>query len=192
MSRPSDSEDWTQLWDARIAALENVLGKQDAHHLHGVIPFQAGPELGGAADVIRFRHHVIGIVYVTSELIGCNEQKQNSLGNFELMVCHPEEDDWGPWIIGQLAHCTLDTELNPNETMDMESAVPDGSTIKAMLFDGYAQFEVFGSKCGILLCLGLTGTELEYCHREGCEAIITKLKAESIYPFTDLYRNSVV
>lgn len=37
---------WTLWWDARVAAMENVLGKSADTVGHGVIPFPFGPEMG--------------------------------------------------------------------------------------------------------------------------------------------------
>lgn len=76
-------DDWKRLWDARLAALEGVLGPSDGEVLHSPIPFG----LGGNADVIRFRKHVDGVVYVTSDLIGDQQSKPNMLGQYELMIC---------------------------------------------------------------------------------------------------------
>lgn len=187
-----DDDEFQRWWDARVSAMENVLGKSHNIHGHAVIPFQFGPDMGGAADIIYFHEHIDGIVSVTSELIGCDERVFNSLGNYELMICHRDEEQWGPDIISQLAHYTLEAELNPGETMDIGPAVPDGSTIDALLFLEYARFSVLDRDCGLLLCIGVTADELARCRAGHLYDVETKLRKQSIYPYTDLYRESVV
>jgi len=48
-------DEWQAWWDARVAAIEGVLGKSVDVVGHAVIPFHLGAEMGGAADVIYFR-----------------------------------------------------------------------------------------------------------------------------------------
>jgi len=187
-----DADDWQRWWDARISAMEEVLGKSHEMHGHAVVPFYFGADMGGAADVIYFHNHIDGIVSVTSELIGCDEQIFSSLGNYELMICHRDEEDWGPEIISRLAHYTLEAELNPGETMDIGPAVPRGSTIDALLFLEYARFRVLDRDCGLLLCIGITAEELSACRAGRRSQVETALKDHNIYPYTDLFRKSVI
>ena len=41
-------DDWQKWWDARVAAMESVLGKSDDMVGHALIPFDMGAEIGGA------------------------------------------------------------------------------------------------------------------------------------------------
>lgn len=191
MAKQADS-DWQVWWDARVAAIEKVLGPSDDMVGHAMIPFQAGAEMGGAADIIYFKKHVPGIVAVTSELIGCDDQVKSKLGNYELMICQRKNVDWGAEIISQLAHYTLQAKLNPGETMDIGPATPKGSTITAFLFFDYARFTVRRRKAGLLLCLGITADELDYCHAGHRPAVEKALRKAGVYPFTDLKRKSVL
>lgn len=192
MTNSEDHDSWGEWWDARVAAMEPVLGKVHDMVGHAPVPFQFGPDVGGAADVIYFKHHIDGVVSVTSELIGCDEQVPNDLGNYELMICHRDDEAWGASLISRLAHYTLEARLDPGETMDIGPAAPEGSTIAAFLFFNYAQFEVKGEEAGLLLCVGITAEELELCHAGERERVERRLKAAKIYPFTDLYRESVL
>jgi hypothetical protein len=187
-----DNDDWSELWSDRLRALESVLGESDDRVLHGAIPFYLGFENGGTADVVSFSQHFDGVAYVTADLIGCEDQKRSELGNYELMICHREESEWGPGIVSRLAHYTLETAIEPGHTMDSGPATPKGSTIAALLFDDYATFDVRGELSGLLLCFGITARELKDCRNHGSETILEKLKDADIYPFTDLYRDSVV
>jgi hypothetical protein len=185
-------DDWHEWWTARVAAIEAVLGPSDNIVGHATTPFYFGADLGGAADIIYFRKHVPGVIAVTSELIGCDEQIQNELGNYELMICQRDDVDWGADIISRLAHYTLRAELNPGETMDIGPATPDGSTIVAFLFFDYARFEVRGRRAGLLLCVGITADELQECREGRRDEVEAALRAACVYPFTDLFRRSVV
>lgn len=186
------TNDWQALWDARLAAIESVLGRSENMVGHSPIPFHFGSELGGAADVIYFRNHCPGIVAVTSELIGDVDQVRNQLGNYELMICQRDSVEWGARIISQLAYYTLQAELNPGETIGIESATPEGSSIKAFLLFDYARFDVRGRKAGLLLCLGITEEELDACRRGRTAEIEAALRSAGVFPFTELNRNSVL
>ena len=148
--------------------------------------------MGGAADVVFFRRHIPGRVSVTSELIGCDEQIPNRFGVYELMICHRDDEAWGPNLISQLAHYTLEAELNPGETMDIGPATPPGSTIAALLFLEYARFTVRGKQAGLLLCLGITKDELKVCRKGRHQEIVEALKKANVFPYTDLSRPSAV
>jgi hypothetical protein len=185
-------DEWKLWWDARVAAMEGILGKSADTVGHGVIPFQFGAEMGGAADIVYFRNHLDGVVAATSELIGCDDQIPNEQGNYELMICARKDDLWGPDIICQLAHYTLESALNPGETMDIGPAVPQGSTIAAFLFCDYGRFHVRDRPAGLLLCLGITDEELSACRAGNRSQVESALKEADVYPFTDLFRKSVL
>lgn len=185
-------DDWTLWWDARLAALESILGKSHDTVGHGTIPFHLGADLGGTADIVYFHNHVDGIVSATAELIGNADQIPNSMGNYELVICSREHDDWGENIIGQLAHYTLETALEPGQTMDIGTAVPDGSTISAFLFCDYGRFTVREQNAGLILCIGITANELKECQTGGGEYVERLLKSNGVFPFTDLHRRSVI
>ena len=192
MQNKANDNEWEKWWDARVAAIEGVLGKSEDVVGHSVIPFQFGCEMGGAADIIYFCKHLPGRVSVTCELIGCEDQVPNNLGNYELMICHRDDEDWGPNIICNLAYYTLEAELNPGDTMDIDSATPEDSTIAALLFLEYARFKVRGKKAGLLLCIGITADELKACRNGRHVAVEEALKTSGVYPYTDLYRPSVL
>lgn len=193
MNDTEDRDDeWTLWWDARMAAMESILGKSADLVGHGVIPFHFGADMGGVADVVYFHHHVDGVVTVTAELIGNDDQFPNEQGTYELMICSRKEDDWGANVICQLAHYTLEAALNPGETMDIGPAVPPGSTIAAFLFCDYGRFQVRDRKAGLLLCLGITAEELSECRAGKWLDVETALKEAGVFPFTDLFRKSVV
>jgi len=192
MADDTQDNEWQEWWDARVVAIEKVLGKSEGMIGHAAIPFEFGPDIGGAADIIYFKRHIPGVVTVTSELIGHDDQIQNQLGNYELMICHRDGEQWGPNLISRLAHYTLQAELNPGETMDIGSIKPEEATISALLFFDYARFKVKGREAGLLLCVGITADELNACLNGRRAEVEESLKKAGIYPFTDLYRRSVL
>ncbi|TWT74419.1 Suppressor of fused protein (SUFU) [Posidoniimonas polymericola] len=193
MNSHAESEDeWTLWWDARLAAMESVLGKSHDTVGHGTIPFHLGADLGGTADIVYFHNHVDGIVSVTAELIGNADQAPNSMGNYELAICSRDDDDWGANIIGQLAHYTLETVLEPGQTMDIGPATPDGSSITAFLFCDYGRFTVRDQNAGLILCIGITAPELNACRDGNRDRVEELLTLSGVFPFTDLHRRSVV
>ncbi len=190
--KENQGDEWTLWWNARIEAMERILGKSADTIGHGIIPFQFGAEAGGAADIVYFRNHLNGVVAATSELIGSDDQLSNDQGSYELVICSREDDAWGPGIISKLAYYTLEAALNPGETMDIGPATPDGSTIAAFLFCDYGRFKVRDRSAGLLLCLGITAEELSECHAGNRDRVESALKEAGVYPFTDLFRESVL
>jgi hypothetical protein len=184
-SQPPD--DWKQLWDARLAALQSVLGPSDDQILTSPIPFN----LGGSADVLIFRKHNDGVCYVTAGVIGDDRAKPNRIGQYELMICLRKPADWAPQVIGTLSRYTTEAVLEPGDTMDVAPALPQPTKLDHLLFVPYAEVTVEGKRTVVLLCLGVTGDEYECVRRQGYDDLIERLKQANVYPFTDLARQSV-
>jgi hypothetical protein len=177
-------EDWQEVWDARADALAGVLGPGHDQVFHATHPFA----LGGHADVVSFFHHLDGVVYVTAELTG---KADACYADYELMICHRCPQDWGAAVISRLAPYTQQAFIGAGESMDIDSATPAGSRIKAFLFDTYARFPLFGKEIELRLCLGITKPELQFKLEHGPERLLELLKSHGVYPFTDLERDSV-
>ena len=188
MSDETGEDDWQKNWDARIAALETVLGKADDEIATSAVPIY----LGGGADVLTFTKHVDGVAYVTAGLIGDDSQKKTTLGQYELMMCFRSANDWAPSLLSRLAPYTFDAALNPGETMDIGPSMPDNSTIAGLLFVSYRQFKVNDTNAGILLCIGITKSELAHCQTNGSDAVLAALKEAHVFPFTDPERTAVL
>lgn len=188
IAKHSVADDSERLWDARLAALQKAFGPYDDQHiLTSPVPFH----LDGGADVLIFRSHVAGIAYVTAALIGDDRSKPNKLGQYELMMCLRKEADWAPEVLSSLAKYTIESVLQPGETMDIAPGLPQPSNISHLLFVDYAKVTVEGKPGGVLLCLGITQEEYHCLHTKGYDALITKLKQANAYPFTELTRSSV-
>jgi hypothetical protein len=177
-------DDWEEVWNARADALAEVLGQPHDNVFHAPHPFA----LGGNADVMAFDCRPSGVAYVTAELTG---KPDACYADYELMICHRAPDDWGPNIVSRLAPYTQQAYIGAGESMDIDSATPPESQIKAFVFDTYASFTLFGNENELRLCLGITKPELAFKMEHGAEALLERLKRHGVYPFTDLERDSV-
>jgi hypothetical protein len=183
--------EWQKIWDARKAALTQVLGQPSNMELHAVVPFF----LGGFADVLAFPDYVPGVTYVTAEMTGEDAgQRPASLGNYELMICARQELPKAGDLISKLARYTCDAELEAGQTMDLGTYFED-STIRALLFasprDEPIRFEFLGQRYGLLLCIGVTSDELAFGRSKGTGKLLTLLKQNGVFPYTTPNRASV-
>jgi hypothetical protein len=189
MASSGENNNW---WDDRMRALEALFGRSDGIVTHAVTPFDFGYEAGGRADVVHFREHIGGVIYTTCELIGRDDQQPNSLGNYELAICHRHDEAWGINMINSLAYYTRDANVEPGQTMDIGRGTPPRSSISAFLFLSFGQFVVRDRNAGVLLCIGITPDELAECRSGNRKKVEVALHSKEIYPFTDLFRPSAL
>jgi hypothetical protein len=187
----SGAEHWQQSWDARVQALEGILGKCDGTVYHAPPPLH----MEGYSDVLRFRNFNSGVTYATCDLIGSRRQVPNTSGNYELMMCCREESAWAPAILSRLAKYTFDAAVHIGDTMELVHAVPSGSNLVALLFAApdvpSPTFEVQGRPASIVLCLGITSGEFSACKSHSSQVVLRMLKEKGVFPFTDLLRPPV-
>jgi hypothetical protein len=194
LTRSQAAEERQKWWDARVTALEAVLGKCD-----GTVCYAPSPmHRQGFADVLRFREYAPGggIAYVTCDLIGNPKQVPNKWGHYELMVCTREENEWAPTLLSRLAQYTHEATLHPGDTMDIADARPAGdSSVAALIFarpDPPADtFTVLGTPAHLILCIGITSEEFAACKNFGSGVMLRMLKENDVYPFTEMKRESV-
>ena len=190
----TNDDEWTEVWDARIAALTPLLGKPTDTVYHATIPFQFR-NAGGSADVVLFPNYTPGATYVTAELTGANVgQLPNSLGHYELMICTRQELPTAANFISRLACYTCDAQLEAAQTMDIGEFFGD-STLRAMLFthpgDQPFHFEFRGHRYGLLLCVGITAEELAFARAKRTGKLLALLKQHEVFPYTIPDRQSV-
>jgi len=191
---PPQDDEWKRVWDARLTALASILGPSADTVFHATIPFHFR-DAGGTADVVPFPAFVPGNTYVTSELTGEDvEQRPNSLGHYELMICTRQDLPQAADFISRLACYTCDAELEAGETMDIGEFFGD-ATLRAVLFahpgEQPAQFDLLGQRCGLLLCVGITAEELAFAQLRGAAALLALLKDHAVFPYTVPGRPSV-
>jgi len=186
----SEDRSFEDVWDERLKGMKRFFGEPDNTVLHGTIPFYLGQDMGGSPDVVKFSKFTDGILYVTSELIGYENQARNSCGQYELAIVHPNNEEWGIDIICQLAYYTIENPIEDLETMDIGPVTPDDSTIEGFLFRRIAEFEFFGSPANVICCVGITKEELKFKHDFGSEVLVDRIGKD--FYLTDLYRNSFI
>lgn len=180
--------EWKEAWNARQEAIAEILGPPSDRVFHALMPFY----LGGTADVMMFPQHRGGIAYATADLTGGSGQPPNTLWDeYELVICLREHHDWGANLISRLASYTLESTLDPGETMDIGPALPRPTTLSAFLFAEYGSFRLNEKRCGLLLCVGITPDELDACKAGYGEAVRTHLESAGVFPFTDLRRSTI-
>ncbi|MEQ1827580.1 MAG: suppressor of fused domain protein [Pirellula sp.] len=179
-----NDDEWEEIDNARAVALSSVLGEIDEGVFHSPHPFS----LGGNADVRAFHKHIAGVVYVTTELTG---KPDACYADYELMICHRKDTNWGPNVISRLAPYTQTAYIGGGETMDIALSAPRNSTIVAFLFDTYDTFSLFGHRFELRLCIGITQLELDFKMKTDGPTLKALLQQYSVYPFTDLHRDSI-
>ena len=181
-----DSEDdWEEIWDTRIAALSSALNAQMVNGYHAPHPFA----LGGQADVLVF-NLLGGSAFVTADVTG---KPSMVYADYELMVCHRDHTTtWGADVVSRLAPYTQRAYIFAGDTMDIDDPTSADSAIKALIFDTYTTFHMFGETFDVRLGIGITKDELSFKLEHGSDALLSKLRQAAIYPFTDLTRTSVL
>jgi hypothetical protein len=184
--------DWEKTWDERLVALSSFFGKSGDRVYHATVPFQ----MGGQADVVVFPSYRGGIAYVTADLTGEEAgQIPGDFESYELMICTRAEEQKAADIISRLARYTCDAKLIVGETMDIGEFFDDRS-IRAFLFchpeEGPVRFDLNQRPCGVLLCIGITKDELDLKMTKGSDVLLTLLKENGVFPFTEPNRVSVV
>jgi hypothetical protein len=180
-----------RLWNARVEALEEVLGPNDGT----VRRVSAEARRAGCADVLRFRQYVDGFTYATCDLIGNERQVPNKWGHYELMLCMHEENEWAPALLSRLAQYTHEATLQPGDTMDLAVLRPPDSNISGLLFarpDPPADaFSVLGVPANLVLCIGITSSEFADCKNFGSGVMLRMIREKEIFPYTVLNRDPV-
>ncbi len=193
MPKPEETPDdeWSKVWNARMAALTPILGKPADSVYHATIPFQ----LGGSADVVPFQSEEFGVTYVTAELTGEDVgQQPSSLGHYELMLCTRQALPLAAEFLSRLASYTCEAELEAGQAMDIGEFFGDG-TLRAVLFahpdEQPIHFEFLGQRYHLLLCVGITAEELAFAHSHGGDELLVLLKQNRFFPHTTPDRPSV-
>lgn len=176
-----------QMWAAREKAVAALLGPPGERVLHAAVPF----EIGGGADVQTYHPASGGTFYVTNDLVG-SVARPNDRGPYEMAIATRSDAEWAPTLLSQLAIYTRTDVLNPGDTMDLGDVLPQPTQLVAFVLFEYARLRVRSEEAGLLLCLGLTASELEFARRNGSENLLPLLKEKNVFPYTDPARSSVL
>ncbi len=201
---------------AKEAALERILGPMEDIVGHAIIPFI----VGGTVDMYYFCSYLPETVFATMELINPDGKgpKPNLMGTYELVACSrlrkPQSDpsytvkavnnkEMTSFDVQERRICgtftsigfySYQTVLKPGETCEIPG--DDESDTKCIVFDKFdtkgIPFKVEDKAYGLLLCIEVHRSEMEYAMKNGSASLLAKLKKAGVYPYSDLDRESVV
>jgi hypothetical protein len=193
-------------YELKKQGLEKLLGPMHEMVYHALIPFQ----IGGGLDLYPFTQCVPGTVFASMELIGPDGKgpKPNRIGTYEVMACtrHPmpvkgtESKEFEAikgriyGIMTTMGFYSQQAVLQPNETAEIPGDNNNPSC--CMIFDNFnphGQAFCIGEKThGLLLCMEVHRSEMEYARQNGGANLIEKLKTAGVYPYSDMDRPPVV
>ncbi len=205
-----------QLYAAKLSAFEDRLGKSADEVMAAII----GWGMGGPVDLWLFPNHDQGTYFTTMQLAvpgDSNGQLRNSMGRFELAAAtrraierspEPEEDEepedreHTPFeqqmfdiraMLSTIAYYSFDAVLEPNETAELP-AEDDADTVylvMASLAGPDNPVRVQDEDIGIMMCIRVHKSELDFARENGTTKLIERLKAAGHYPYSDLDREPV-
>jgi hypothetical protein len=179
-----------RLCHALHLALKKRLGPKDDVTLHSIIGF----EFGGPPDLLLFSHapDIKGVIYVTSDLLWCRKQPPNSLGQYELAICLPDENQWAEHVLFKLSQMSLEQALDVGHTVDITAWVDAKCSIKGLFISRLLRFALDGQSYAVLFCVGVTRAELAYAMEHGAAQVAIQLKTAGVFPVTMIDRESVI
>jgi hypothetical protein len=194
-------------------AMEDVLGKMLGFVGHAIIPFQ----IGGAVDMYYFPDAPIeGTAFATLELIEYEKKGPipNRNGMYELLAFTKlkiskqynevakglEGTDFDKierricGIFTSIGNYSFGAKLEPGETCEIPGK--EGEENICLVFDEYKDanvgFIINGKKYGLLICIEIFRSEMEYAMEYGSKELFKLLNDSGYYPYSDLDRLPVV
>jgi hypothetical protein len=203
--------DYERDYEVKKDALERVLGPM--YHLvcHAIFPYQ----MGGALDMYLFPHGIPGTGFASMELLEPDGSgpKPNGIGTFELVAftrlsipaieagrnsatasvfTHIQSRLNG--IMTMTGQYSTMAVLNPGDTCEVPWK--DGEPNVCLVLDNYdpngTPFMINGRTHCLLLCMEIFPEEMAYARAHRSAALLDKLKAAGVYPYSDMDRKSVV
>ncbi|HTV48802.1 MAG TPA: suppressor of fused domain protein [Phycisphaerae bacterium] len=171
-----------------FSRLETELGSIDPDTIFAIMGFDGGGPLNfntiGAQKGAQF------VTYVSCELALRNEQKPSKFGRYELLTSCNDED-WVRKRLSDIGRMSMTTTFGHGHTLDFGSFANANESIQGVIFEKVYDTKIDGRYFGILRCIGITRTEMEYGLQCGSASLFAKLKEAGIYPHTDVNRRSI-
>ncbi len=197
-------DNYERSYQLKKQGLERVLGPTHDLVIHALIPFQ----VGGPVDLYRFQHAIDGTVFATMELIEPDGSgpKPSSIGTYELLAATRHRlsdagDDPNETtvihirkILTTAARYSLEEVLNPGDTCEVPPAEKQEGACLVLdeWKNGNVGFTIGSQKHGLLLCMEVFRSEMEYAMQHGSQPLFERLKAKGYYPYCDMNRDPVV
>jgi hypothetical protein len=201
----STDDDFSHFDELKTVGLERVLGPSYGMVGHAIIPFQ----VGGALDMFYFPDAVAGTACATMELIlpDGSGPLPSRIGTYELVTFTKyrigDPAAGAPFKIIERRLCSTLTSvarfggievLNPGDTCEVPGE--EDEPFRCLVFDNWAPnaipFRIGDSRHGLLLCIEVFRSEMEYAMQNGSEALLELLKQHGHYPYSDLDRDPVI
>jgi hypothetical protein len=205
-------EQLDEFYQLKERAMTNVFGEMYELVGHAIIPFQ----IGGAVDMYYFPNAIEGTVFATMELIE-HENKgpiPNRNGMYELVAFTRHKvskkineitkgDSENKFdkierrvcgIFTSIGNYSYQAKLEPGETCEIPQ--DEGEENICLIFDEYkkdnTEFKINGKSYGLLVCIEIFRSEMEYAMKNGSAELFKKLKYKGYYPYSDLDREPVI
>ncbi|QWV95282.1 suppressor of fused domain protein [Geomonas oryzisoli] len=199
-------EDW---FNKKSDVMAAVLGREHDMVLHSIIPY----EIGGALDLYYYPNGIAGTAIATKEVSpACSKGSSNdAFKKYELVMFTrhlmsdddleaDQGDDISPFkkamrnissILNPVARYSSEATLNPKETCEFPEDFDDIGG-KCLIFDNYGEVPVSQEGFGVMAVIEIYKSEMQYAMEQGGEMLLSKLKAQGHYPYSDLDREPVV
>lgn len=205
-------EQYNEFYQLKERGMTNVLGEMYDLVGHAIIPFQ----IGGDVDMYYFPNAIEGTAFATMELIEYENKGPipNRNGMYELVAFSKHKinktvneitkensnnqfDKIERRICGiftNIGNYSYQAKLEPGETCEIPQ--DEGKANICLIFDEYkknnAEFKINDRRHGLLVCIEIFKSEMEYAMKHGSVELIKRLEQEGYYPYSDLDRESVV
>jgi hypothetical protein len=172
-----------------FAPLESRLGRLDPNTLFPIMGFDGGGPLSfntiGVGQGKRF------VTYVSCELAVRLEQLPSDFGRYELLVSCSDEQ-WARRWVTEIGRMSFDKVFGHGHTLDFNGCVDASEPIQGVILEKLYDTRIGENTFGILRCIGITRTELEFARQKGSAEMFARLKKAGLYPHTDPMRCSVI
>ncbi len=201
-SRTKFSDDeYSHHYQLKKAGLERILGTMDNLVGHAIVAFC----VGGPVDMYRFPNGIPGTAFATMELIEPDGSgpKPSRNGTFELVAFTKiKMDDSDVFnqvelrirsMLTSIARLSYFEVLNPMDTCEIPGK--NGGETRYLVLGNWRKgrtvFHIGSRKHGLLLCVEVFKSEMEFAIKQGAKVLFQLLKEKGYYPYSDLDREPV-
>lgn len=191
-----------QEWfEQKSQVMQLYLGQEHDMVLHAILPYGAG----GTLDLYYYPNHIEGVGIATKELAYAIEQSSHNdlFDSFELVMftresfrledAQKESKDFGKahknisTILNPIARYSEEAILNAGDTCEFPADFPDIGG-RCLLFDVYNPEAAELHDFGLMLIMEIHRKEMEFARKHGSQKLITLLKENNIYPYSEMNR----
>jgi hypothetical protein len=180
--------DYRDFYRRLFAPLEEANGRIRGETLVPVIGFDAG---GPLSFCIFEKAIENATTYVSCELAVRSEQKPSEFGRYELLATSDDEE-WVRSVLSDIGRESFDAKFGDGHTLDIGAWVSADAPIQAVVLEMASTALIDRVPYGILRCVGVTRSELEFARKKGVRSLLRTLGDAGIYPRTLTERASVV